>query len=252
MSFPQQSANWPEFALRPQGRLIFADQDFAAGYTGSKYGVFLAGTGTLSRDTGHTGMSGKSTGSAKLVTGAVSTNQTEIKISVFKYGAQKIAFEMKAAWTAVFGSSVLDFGIENRDNTPNAIQARIRFLKSANEWKYEDSSGTYQSFATPAVVEPPQADASQSSGDRFLWARLVIDVSIDPATNLPRNKYVSFEYLGKIGPVFIDMSILVNPNLFNGGNLGAGNCFLFFVLLQTGGAGAETIYTSDWAVSEVG
>lgn len=250
MSFGNPRNNYllyPAWVQYKTGIPRYLDSSFGQVGNASRYGTFFAGSGTVTRDTNHTHGQGLATdGASKMVTGAVSGNQTETKISMLKTFNGKIGFECKFGAAFAFGSSAFDFGIENRNDTPHAIQARIRFLKSSNELLYEDNTGTFQHFSnlgsgfSNIIVQPPNADSSQSSGDVFFCFRL----TIDPSTNT----YYSLEYNGKTG-----YQILFFPAgtaMFDAGNLGNGNSYLFFTILATGGSGAETGYTTDWCVTE--
>lgn len=231
----------PLWVVNKEGELVLADADFKS-TIGYKWGTFVDGTGTVISDTNHYFGGSRS---VKMLTEAVAGSNAELKINLaYPLGAGIYAMEHKWATgdpNPLFASSTIHFGIEPRENASDGFwQGRVRYTVSSDEWQYESGIDVYTSFSPSIIVEQPSLDtALGGSGDKWGWARLVIDTI--------KKEYVLFEAAALGGITKKDMRgiPLVNRGAATQYNL------LFFTLVKTGGVGAEVCRTTDWCITKL-
>lgn len=234
---------FPWWVIRKIGEPILLEADWNYGaFPNNKYGIFASSTGTLARDTANLFVGGA--GSCKMLTAATSNDSTEVKYS-HHYLQPKgwlIAMEMKWAEQFSSGGTNFHFGIENRDNA-NIRHIRFRWTNATGRWMYEDNALVYQDFpdSVGGALPIERSIVSGTSGDKYNWARCVIDPL--------NNKYVGFEAAGRLGLETRDMRQM-NLSCTNEG-VSTAYEMLFFTLVTAGANSAEAGYTTDWCISAI-
>lgn len=239
------SSQFPWWVVKKIGEPLLTESDWNyASLPNGKYGAFLDGASTLSRDT--TVLLWGGAGSCKMATDAVSSHNSEVKASlqpVCKQG-DLLSFEMKWLQSFAIGNTNMQMGLESRDVT-NILQGRFRWTSTLGKWQYEDNSLAYQDFpaniggALPVTKPTVNSNAGNITG----WARCIID---------PFNKlYVGFQAGGLNGQIETrDMRSMALPLSANGSS-GGNPIYLIFALVFNGANTAETGYTTDWCVSRI-
>ena len=127
--------------------------------------------------------------------------------------------------------------IDSRVTDDKSYQGRIRFTPSTKKWQYESSTNTFKDFDLLVVAELPHVDtAAGSGGDRWGWARLVIDMKT--------HQYKRFEASTQTGFVAIDMKDIDLAQSSSPSDTE----LLFYVRNTSTAAAAHTAYTTDWCV----
>lgn len=232
---------FPYWVVRKIGHLILYDADFQA-TIGFKWGTFVETTGTVISDASHYFGGSRS---VKMTTSAVVNESSELKMNLwYLLGAGKYSLEHKWAVgdpALVSASTKIHMGIEPRENHATGFyQGRVRYSNNTKEWQYESSTDVYTSFTPPLIIEQPTLDtAVAGAGDKWSWARIVIDTI--------KKEYVLFETIGLGGYETRDMKgiPLVSRGVATQYNL------LFFVLITNGSNASEVLRSTDWCITKV-
>ena len=234
--------------------LVEADWNYPSLPNG-KYGAFVDGTGSISKDT--TVFYWGGLGSCKMLTDAIANHSAEVKTSIMGLNVlpgELLAFECKFAPTP--GNNIttqFQMGIEARSHTA-ILHSRFRWSKGLGKWQIETTGGAYQDFSAVspkfvnAVSEVPNVDSSV--GNIPHWCRSVID----PINQL----FISFETIVLVNGFSVytvydlrKSNIGVDYPLVSEG-VATTSLYLFFCMAMNGtGAQADSIYTTDWCISKI-
>jgi len=233
------ATTFPTWVVRQEGESILLEADWPS-TIGYKYGLTATGTdAAVTEDTDH--FYG-GTGAIKLLTGSAAIGNTaEIKISHGHVDSRYVSFEMKWNMAATPTTQHIFFTItDSRVTDDKSYTGKIRFTPSSKKWQYESSAGTFKDFDPSIVTDLPHVDtAAGSTGDRWGWARLVIDTQ--------EHKYNRFEASTQSGFVAIDMEDIDLVEASSPTNTE----LLFSVSNVSTAAAAHTAYTTDWCVCKL-
>ncbi len=240
---PTDRASFPAWVVQKIGIPLLLESNWeSARYPNAKYGAYIVGSGTLTRDTDNLFYGGSA--SIALQTTKAVNDVTEIKTSfynIFQKG-ELAAFEFKWVTADNNSSTRFDVGIEPRSY--NIIQGRFRYTIESTKWQYESGIDAFSDFPDSiggalSIVEPK---ISLTAGDDVAWARVVVD---------PVNRrYIGFQSSGNNGLETRDMRPL-NLALIDRFN-GIGNSkILFFNMVQTHSRSTATMYVTDWCISKI-
>lgn len=238
-------ASFPSYAIKPIGIPVLTEADWNYGtLPNSKFGGFLSGTSSLARET--TNLLWGGAGSCKMLTDATISHTAEVKTaiqSILKQG-DLLAFEMKWTQQFAFGNTAIHFGLESRDAN-NIVHSRFRWTPSFGKWQMENADTSFGDFPASVggalPITKPTVDVNV--GNIIGWARCVIDPFL--------KTYVGFEAGGFSTKLETrDMRSLGLPLVIEGSS-GGNPLYLPFVLIFSGGNGAEPGYTTDWVISRI-
>lgn len=251
---PLYNPQFPTWVFKKIGANLLNEADWNyASLPNGKYGAFVDGTGTISKDTTNFFWGGA--GSCKMLTDAVANHSAEVKTSIMGMNIKQgdlLAFECKFAPTAANNNTTqFQMGIEARSHT-TILHSRFRWSKALAKWQIETTGGAYIDFSaissalTPgiATTETPNVDANV--GNIPQWCRSVIDPI--------GQTYTSFESIilqnGFSNYVTYDLRPYNFPLVSEG--TATVSLYLFFCMCMNGtGAAADSIYTTDWCISRI-
>lgn len=230
---------YPEYMRIREGTVLLTEADWPTVF-GHKYGLFLVGSGTVTRVTDHIW---GGTGSALLTTGASTLDLTEVKINCPNNlpNSSIVAFEHKFIPDLQFGANHYFFGIEDRQSVSPFLRGEIRYTISGDVFEYESAEGVFTAMPDGgAVIDRPTLSGVNGSGDVWAWTRLVVNFDLE--------EYVSFEYIALDGYKKIDMTGIALPSITSGNTT---TQILVFAIGETPTTTITNYYTTDWVITKV-
>lgn len=246
-------SEFPSWVLRKVGHPILCEADWNETFPNGKWGVLIAGSGSVTRDTASLKWGGA--GSCAMATAPANLSGSEIKTTIEACARPGDLLAFEAKWANAFAQGATEFqlGLESRARGATGVyQARFSWTNATGMWKYEvGPTGTYLDFNTlsatlstsvpSCIIDNPAVNTS--SGTPISWARIVIDPwaktyhsfeapIIDPTTS------GSYAYIWDMRGI----------NLATNGSASRALYLPFaYVIAHTNTA--ETGFTTDWCVS---